>query len=294
VAVVTLPPTFDISAIDRFASELVRPDLTPKHHEVALDFKRLNFIDGSGITVLTNTLSWLQTKHVKMRFYNFDDLRRHPIAYLDDCGFFQKHLGSPLSFDSRIRPTTLPCMSLETARAFSWIEHRFSPWFEHEIGCSHSASASLRTCIKELFHNIDDHSSLNTGFVHAQHYPNNRTVRVTVSDFGVGIPHTIRSRYPGVSDHQAILEAIEEGVTAKSKSNNMGIGLNYLVETILENRGQVRIRSHGGALLSSIYRRKRDHKAWSTKAVYPGTLVEFSLDTRLFEGDTDERGTVEW
>jgi anti-sigma regulatory factor (Ser/Thr protein kinase) len=68
--------------------------------------------------------------------------------------------------------------------------------------------------VKELFHNINDHSSIATGFIHVQHYPNARVVKITVSDFGIGIPDKIRSFFgppaaggPPLTDGAAILMA---------------------------------------------------------------------------------------
>ena len=58
--VVTLPPAFRANAIDRFTQQIVGADGRPKDMHVIFDFKLLDFIDGSGYTVLSNTLAWLE------------------------------------------------------------------------------------------------------------------------------------------------------------------------------------------------------------------------------------------
>jgi len=146
-----------------------------------------------------------------------------------------------------------------------------------------------------LFHNINDHSTKDTGFVHAQLYPNVRSVRITVSDFGTGIPSTIRGKYGDMSDGNAILHACKEGTTAQSRPNNMGAGLNYMIDRVTASHGQVRILSLQGVV--NCFRDRGEQvtrRPMTGNGTYPGTLVEIELDTRLFVGDEEERVEVEW
>jgi anti-sigma regulatory factor (Ser/Thr protein kinase) len=283
-----------LNAIDRFTREIVSADGRPRSSEIDLDFGALNFIDGSGYTVLSNTIGWLIDNGVQIGFINFENMESPAISYLDDCGFFRNYIKIPLSRFSSIRSTTLPCVSVLSAQAFSWIEHKLTPWLQYELDASYNSLSSVRTCIKELFNNISDHSRRNTGYVHAQHYPNVRQIRITVSDFGVGIPATIKSRFGEMSDGAALELAAQEGITARSRPNNMGAGLNYLIDTVTNNDGIVLIHSLSGSLRSSLERGKQVRRASVGRGSYPGTLIDIALDTRLFVGDDDDRGTVEW
>ena len=105
------------------------------------------------------------------------------------------------------------------------------------------ALASIRGCVGEVFNNIKDHSTLNVGFAHIQYYPRMDTVKVTVSDFGRGIPNTMRDRNPNLNDVQAILTATQEGVTAQSTPRNRGLGLDLLIRRVTSNKGNVTIYS---------------------------------------------------
>lgn len=291
---IQLPAMFDLQALYRFTRGIVGPDGNPLDSDFTFDFDRMNFMDGTGYTVFSNTLGWLLSKEVVCRFRNFRKLERPGIAYLDDCGFFQKYRGRPLSPLAACRRTTLPCTAIEHAQAHGWLDQRFSAWLCGVLDVSHGGVASIRTCIKELFNNINDHSTLNTGFVHAQHYPNNKQVRVTVSDFGRGIPSTIRERFGDMHDDAAILHASMEGVTAQSQPNNMGAGLSFLIDRITGCHGKVRIHSLSGNLYcfrdngATVKRRSLGNGS------YPGTLIEISLDTRLFVADEEERVDIEW
>lgn len=293
--IVSLPANFSLSALKRFTREIVGPGSVPLDDAFVFDFSALNFIDGTGYTVLSNTLAWLCNQDVGCTYVGYTNLSRPGIAYLDDCGFFETYTGHKLHPDSRPRANTIPCTAVANANAFGWLEYSLSPWMSDVLKVSHGALGSVRTCVKELFHNINDHSTLDTGFVHVQHYPGLRAVRITVSDFGTGIPTTIRSRFGDMSDGKAVLQASQEGVTAKSRPNNMGAGLCYLVDCVTANQGTVSIHSLSGSLYCFRGRGGLpERRAETGNGTYPGTLVDITLDTRLFVGDEEERGQLEW
>lgn len=292
---IKLPVKFDLTATSRFVRGIVGANGSPNDSTFNFDFSMINFIDGSGYTVLSNTIAWLLSQKIECTFSNFKNLQKQAITYLDDCGFFWRYTGSSLRYDARVRDTTLPCVAIEHAQAFGWLENTLSPWLGYVMNVSHGALASVRTCVKELFHNINDHSMQHTGFVHVQHYPNIKRVGITVSDFGTGIPNTIKARFGNMGDGAAILHASQEGVTAKTQPRNMGAGLNYLIDRVTANEGRVQIVSLAGYLNCFRDRGGATRRLPSVgNGTYPGTLVDISLDTRLFVGDEEERVEVEW
>ena len=291
---ITLPRVFQLNAIDRFAQQIVGPDGMPADTVYEFDFKDLDFIDGSGYTVLSNTIEWLRYHNVRVAFYNLINVNRNGIRYLDACGFFSRYINRKIVPGSQPNTTTLPCAPIEFARAFSWIERVLSPWMSLALGKPYASLSSVRTCVKELFNNIGDHAAVSTGFVHAQHYPNKRELKITVSDFGVGIPATITNKFGAMSDAEAIRLASQEGVTAQSRPNNMGAGINFLIDCITANGGTVLIHSFSGGLKCYMAGNEQVRRTSIWRGSYPGTLVDIAIDTRLFVGDDDERGDVEW
>lgn len=293
--VVKLPYQFRITSINKFTSELFDANGNPKSEAIAIDFSPLNFIDGSGYTVLSNAIEFLAHKGCKLKFVNFNRIDNPAIQYLDDCGFFKKYLKRTLSGGARPRSTTVPCQAISHERGFDWIENRLAPWLSYEFNRPQVELASLRTCAKEVWNNIADHSSVATGFAHAQHYPKMREIKITMSDFGQGIPTTIRNAFGEMHDDEAIVMATREGVTSQSRQNNMGAGLSYLTDTVLFNRGKLRVHSRAGhATFSCDHRGNKVITKKRNAGFYPGTLVEMEFDTRLFIGDEDERGDFEW
>jgi hypothetical protein len=290
---VQLPSQFKMASLYSFTRQIVGHD-GPLDDRFEFDFARLQFIDGYGLTVLCNTLEWLGNHGVRRVFINFRGASAAKL-YLDDCGFFERYLGQPLRPESRVRSTTLPFTPVAHAEAHGWLEYRFTPWAAPALGVRPGALTSVRACIGEIFNNILDHSTQDIGFVHAQHYPNMKTLNITVSDFGRGIPNTIRSSFGNLRDDVAILRASTRGVTTKSNPNNQGVGLDYLITNVTTNGGRVRLYSFSGALICSgdgaggIRR-----EALIGNGSYPGTLVDILLRTDCFVGDEEERENVEW
>lgn len=292
---VYLPKRFTAHGLYPFVRQVVGQDGEPTAERVVFDFQRLTFINGYGLTVLCNALEWLKAEGVSLAFRNFRSTQKECIRYLDDCGLFQKYIGESLREECCIRSTTLPFTHVAHAEAFGWLEHQFTPWASRALVVPSYALQSVRACIKELFNNILDHSTRESGYIHCQHYPNMSQLSVTVSDFGKGIPDTIRATFGSMTDEEAILHASRRGVTTKGHPNNQGEGLDLLITNVTGNHGNVSIYSFEGSLacfrgIDGSAKRRSSTGSGS----YPGTIVDITLDTNLFVGDADAREEVEW
>lgn len=294
-ATVYLPSRFTFASLPSFTSQIVGTDGHPKADQFTFDFSSLNFIDGSGMTVISNTMEWLDYRKVKMFFSGHKRPHVDCISYLDDCGFFHRHLGESVRPHARVRSTTLPFTKVAHADAHNWLEASFTPFMCNALGVQSGALASIRSCVGEIFNNIQDHSTLNIGFAHVQRYPNMKRVVVTISDFGRGIPNSMRQRHPGLTDTEAVLRATEEGITSQTTPRNRGLGLDLLIRRVTGNSGYVTIYSFNGAISCS-----SDDYGNIVKTpimgngAYPGTLVEISLRTDCFVGDDFEEEDMQW
>lgn len=284
--IVQVPRQFTIYKSTDLTSQIIGQNGYPIDQEMTFDFANLSWIDGGGLTVLENALSWLRFNNVQTWFKNHSRTSSSAICYLDDCGFFRNHTGEPIRSSAKCRGTTLACRKIEHTDCHQWLDYTFLPWISGSTGIQQGAFASLRTCISEVFNNTLDHSNFESGFVHVQFYPNRNEIRVTLSDFGRGIPNSIRECYGQLDDAEAILRATEEGVSAKSTPRNQGIGLSYLMSCIGRTKMSVAIISYAGRLTcfptgNNLFTR---HKSY-LDSYYPGTLIEFSIDVRNFIGD---------
>jgi anti-sigma regulatory factor (Ser/Thr protein kinase) len=291
---IILPTRFSMNALYPFTRQIVGANGLPLDDHFIFDFGRVDWVDGYGLTILSNALEWLRNNGAKRQFVNWT-IDRRGIRYLDDCGFFERYLKRRLNPNGQVRRTTLPCTPVAHADAHGWLEHRFTPWAAPTLGATHGALASVRGNVKEIFNNILDHSTQRIGYVHVQHYPNVDTLNITVSDFGRGIPSNIRERFGPMPDEDAILHASKRGVTTKGNPNNYGFGLDDLIDNVTRNGGIVRIYSYSGALECTRTANGEVLREPSAgNGVYPGTLVDIRLRTDLFVGDQEEREDVEW
>ncbi len=292
---IRLPPRFNIQTMPTFTRLIVGDDGLPRDNDFVFDFSNLNWIDGVGITVFCNSIRWLLKHGVKCAFSGHFAPHNDALLYLDDCGFFEEYLGARLRPEARVRPTTLPLTMVRQVESYGWLKGTFTPWMARALATPPATLHCIETCVAELFQNIKDHSSLESGFIHLQHFPNQELVKITVSDFGVGIPHRMKAAFGEMPDGEAIRQATLNGVTTRSRENNGGVGLNYLIETVGANHGTVRIHSHQGAVFC-----RNDEQGTAVLVLpgngnYPGTLVDVMLRTDRYVGDADEeRGEVQW
>ena len=115
-------------------------------------------------------------------------------------------------------------------------------------------SLSLRDAIagqvSELYSNALEHSFSTIGvFSCGQHYPRAKTLHLSVIDFGIGIPASIRSLPANVSlsTVEALAWSLQSGTTTKQASNvSRGLGLNLLQNFVANNHGSLKIFSNDG------------------------------------------------
>lgn len=295
VTTVTIPGRFTLQALYPFARTVVKPDGYPVDNQIMFDFSQLHFIDGSGLTVFCNTLEWLGSHGVACSFANHAVNKSDAISYLDDCGFFKTYLNAPLRPHCSVRGTTLPFTRVAHAEAHGWLESRFTPWMSYTLGTPAGSLASVRTCVKEIFNNILDHSTQQIGYAHVQHYPRMNLIKITVSDFGRGIPNSIREKYGPMNDAAAVLLASQDGVSSRSTPRNQGIGLDFLVDSVTGNHGWVSIHSFQGSLMCAEGVGGGAVRSPTLgRGSYPGTLVDIALRTDRFVGDEIVREDVAW
>lgn len=293
-AIIELPRLFNLSSLYEFVSSVTGPDNEPRHEIVSFDFSGLRFIEGDGLTVFCNTIEWLRKRGVRCLFRHYQ-VPSDAVRYLDDCGFFRTYLGAPLDPSASVRDTTLPFKKVRHADSHSWLEHEVSPWLAHKIGTVPEALYDVRTCIKEIFNNIVDHSTEEIGCIHIQWYPNRSQIHIAISDFGRGIPAAIAQGYSPADDGDAILLATQEGVTTKSIPTNRGAGLSILIDYVVaRNQGAVDIYSGRGSLRCAYRSGGTTKRPRAGSAYYPGTLFNIWLRTDLIDRVELRREDLEW
>ncbi len=291
---VRIPRRFVLGDMDDFLGQVITADFRPRAREIAFNFADLQFVDGAGLTVLCNTLAWLAERDVKLGFLGYKECGP-ALRYLDDCGFFETYLGEALNDCASCRGTTLPAQKVSHAYSHGWLEYTAAPWLSSKLNTSVRRLATLTVCLKEMFNNIDEHSTEDTGYIHVQHYPNLDKVSITVSDFGIGIPKSIRRKFSVNSDAEAIELASRDGITTKQDSENCGHGLDILVQFVVgRNSGRVSIYSGNGSLHCTKRGSSVRKSLTSGTGVFPGTLIDITFRTDETLYDEDEEEDLQW
>ncbi len=298
-----LPAQFTVGAAHLFAGELIAPDLDPGHKgqhkprfdSVSFDFSKLKFIDGAGLTVLCNVIRWLRRRGVRISFINHKS-NSEALRYLDDCGFFERHLKEKLNPAAAARDTSIPAVPVTHANSFEWIEFKAGPWMAQHLNVPPENLAEVRVCIKELFNNIKDHTTEDEGFVHIQLYPREKKLTLTIADCGRGIPATMGDKFKPQNDAHAIEMALREGVTTKEFKGHCGAGLATLSRYVaIANKGRVDIYSgYGNVTLRSASNDaiRREQKVGT--AYFPGTLFNLEFRTNAFAREEVDTGGLSW
>ncbi|WP_315370857.1 ATP-binding protein, partial [Paenibacillus xylanexedens] len=208
---VMLPDNFNRDTMYRFISKIIGFDKRPISHTFDFDFSNLKFISPVGVTVLSNFHEWLVRRDVTVR-YKLPPLEdwdnRKALSYLDDSLYFEQHIGEKRRPNANPRETTQPLTFVEMDESYQWFE-KIINWLSIRLKVSRSSLAGLKMCLQEIFMNIKDHSNESLGCAFIQHFPYQNTVTIAISDFGVGIPHTISKTQPSLNDAQCIVKATE-------------------------------------------------------------------------------------
>lgn len=265
-----------------FIGQAVDGNGDPRLDRITFDYSKLEFIDPTGVVVVSNLIDYLRRLGVKVKF-RITKPYSDGTAYLDDFGFFKHYKGQPLRTQAAIRNTTVALERVQSDRIFSYLDSNLMPWIAARVGLEQESVAGLKTCIEEIFHNIVDHSGVTIGCAFAQFFPRNEHIQVAISDFGVGIPHVVRRLIANISDDDALRKACEEGFSTKTNVRNRGAGLPTLMRYVtLRNRGLVQIVS-GRAELAATYENGTKIRVRMARGIYPGTLVRVVLRTDTFE-----------
>lgn len=262
--------------------------------EVELDLSMISFVEPAGVVLLSNIIKYLENKNYNLNLYipeNIGYQKHCPHEYLDDSQFYSHFTGESIKQNASPRSTTLPLYNIKTEATYSWLKTSFRPWLSRNMGVDILQLGTFSEIISEVFNNISDHSEENNGFIFAQYYPNNNNVlRIAISDFGVGIPRTMRRVFPSLSDGELISQALQRNITSQSTPRNRGIGLDTLVyNTVVNSNGTVKIRSnYGEVIINPLKDGSRKVLIQESNYFYPGTFIELELSPMHLVDELEE------
>lgn len=244
---------------------------------IDFDFRQVEALGIRAIAVLSNLVELLRKAEVVVTFSNYEACRA--LEFLHRTGFHSRYLAQAASNRTATTRHMLPLVLVDYAGSHSYIENRIVPWLEAAVDADEGQLASINVCLKEIFNNIVDHSTVDVGCSIACFDENKGRIEICASDFGIGIPRNVRAKMPHLDDREAVERACEEGFTTKSTPRNRGAGLHILMQNVVElNKGQVVLYSGHGSIRRSRLTGEMEHVSVRTPSAYPGTLVYMTLD----------------
>ena len=128
-----------------------------------------------------------------------------------------------------------------------------------------------------MYGNAFEHGESEIGIYSCgQHYPRRHELKLTVVDFGVGIPSNVReyARNEKIPADKAIEWAFRRGTTTKTSDDiGRGIGLDLLKDFVKINKGKLEVFSHDGYAAID-----EDHEEYSKRQTFfEGTLLNITL-----------------
>jgi hypothetical protein len=168
--------------------------------------------------------------------------------------------------------------------------HRARSYFESNY-FNHNDLSLLSISLQELFNNIIDHSeSPIDGFTLTQYYPNIDTIRLSVCDFGMGIPTNVNNylrsslqQKEDVKSWDALAQSFDIGFSSKSTPRNRGYGLDTIKSIIYENKGKLYVLSNDGMII--IY--NNEITKYRLNFNFEGTIFDIELNTKNLEDKDD-------
>ncbi|MFE6472086.1 STAS-like domain-containing protein [Streptomyces rochei] len=157
----------------------------------------------------------------------------------------------------------------------------FIDMLEENARCETGVIESLNWCLFEVLDNVFQHSKSPFGYAMMQIHAKRRWCTVAVADCGIGIHRSFKESnvYAAKNAYEAIMLAVQEKVTSKTK--NMGNGLYGLMRVVGLNKGELQIRSGRGWLEYRDGEIKGNH-SMSIPLVdlndHHGTTVDWQLD----------------
>jgi len=139
--------------------------------------------------------------------------------------------------------------------------------------------SAIKNSLLEVYYNIFDHAEAkDNAYSFIKYNETTQKLYVAICDFGIGIASSIRRRYNVNSDKEAILKAVEIGVTVQSKEHNRGFGLDNILSTLSAD-DRLRIISNSGFL----YAIGQKIKTFDLDFCFNGTLIYYELSIAKFE-----------
>ena len=244
-------------------------------NELQLDFSSCNFLRQNAVAFLGGMITSIQSNGGRVSLI-INSLGPAIKANLEQNGFLYAMGESALPWDGNSIPYRMgkenDSGTTSHYLAEKWIG---KGWVNIESRLAYEIIGN----VLEIYINAFTHSRSSIGvFSCGQNYPVLNVLKISVVDFGIGIPKSVRDYLVAngtsyqISDEQALKLAFQEGFSTKPGLG--GMGLKLLKEFIQKNKGCLDIYSHSGHAIIDANGERYERM----NSFFEGTIVNISLN----------------
>lgn len=245
--------------------------------DVTFEFSQCNFLRHNAVAFLGGLARLIEERHVKVTL-DWSTLKNNWVrTNLAQNGFMAAfgHSSGPWSGNS------IPYREDLRQDKAVLVDYLKTKWLGRGwVHVSERLRDEIVGRVWEIYANAFEHGQSPVGiFSCGQHYPDHHELKLTVVDFGVGIPSNVRlffkdkPRAESLSAASCLKWAFQRGTTTKPNGTSRGMGLDLLKEFVKLNKGKLEIFSHEGYALID-----ESHEIFMNRQTFfEGTLVNITL-----------------
>ena len=244
--------------------------------DVTFEFSQCNFLRHNAVAFLGGLTRLIQTRGGIGRFA-LNSIPKKVKANMDENGFI-----STLGFEGTPRTgNSIPYREDSHQSEAVLVDYLKTKWLGRGwVLVSERLRDAIVGKVWEIYANAFEHGKSPIGiFSCGQHYPKHHELKLTVVDFGVGIPSNVRlffkhdPRAQSLSAASCLKWAFQRGTTTKPNGTSRGMGLDLLKEFVKLNNGKLEIFSHEGYAIID----KTQEVFMNRQTFFEGTLVNITL-----------------
>jgi signal transduction histidine kinase len=247
--------------------------------DVSFDFSECRFLQQNAVAFLGGLIRLVQARGGRVRI-NWDSLRGDIEANLVQNGFSAAFARGPAPRQGN----SIPFREDRASDKAVLMDYLRAGWLGRGwVEVSRPLADAICGQAWEIYANAFEHAHSEIGvFSCGQHYPKNKALKLSIVDFGVGIPSSVRVYLgqPNLAAGEAMRWAFREGTTTLPNGTGRGMGL-YLLRKFVEiNKGRLEYYSHDGHAIINEW----GERYGARPDFFEGTLVNitFRCDGRLY------------
>ncbi|MEK7841063.1 MAG: ATP-binding protein, partial [Deltaproteobacteria bacterium] len=246
------------------------------NQDVTFEFSGCKFLRHNAVAFLGGLTRLIQVRGGIVRFA-LDTIQRKVKANLEQNGFFSTlgFGGAPWTGNSipYREDSYQDKVILDDYLKTNWLGRGW-------VHVSEMLKDAIVGRVWEIYANAFEHGKSQVGiFSCGQHYPIHHELKLTVVDFGVGIPSNVRlffkhdPRAQSLSAANCLKWAFQRGTTTKPNGTSRGMGLDLLKDFVKVNKGRLEIFSHEGYVIIDGEREQFVNRT----TFFEGTLVNITF-----------------